>query len=53
MQAAQAGPAPILLRVQQKGGHGGGTMLSQSLDSTADIYAFLVKNLNVTLPANW
>jgi prolyl oligopeptidase len=53
MQAAQAGSAPILLRVQQKGGHGGGTMLSQSLDSTADIYAFLVKSLDVTLPANW
>jgi prolyl oligopeptidase len=53
MQAAQAGSAPILLRVQQKGGHGGGTMLSQSLDSTADIYAFLVKSLDVALPANW
>jgi prolyl oligopeptidase len=53
MQAAQAGSAPILLRVQQKGGHGGGTMLSQSLDSTVDIYAFLVKSLEVTLPENW
>jgi prolyl oligopeptidase len=53
MQAAQAGSAPILLRVQQQGGHGGGTMLSQSLDSTADIYAFLVKSLDVTLPPNW
>jgi prolyl oligopeptidase len=53
MQAAQAGPAPILLRVQQRGGHGGGTMLSQSIDSTADIYSFLVKSLDVTLPAEW
>ncbi len=53
MQAAQAGPAPILLRVQQKGGHGGGTMLSQSIDSTADIYSFLVKSLDVTLPTDW
>jgi prolyl oligopeptidase len=53
MQAAQAGPAPILLRVQQRGGHGGGTMLSQSIDSTADIYSFLVKSLDVTLPADW
>jgi prolyl oligopeptidase len=53
MQAAQAGPAPILLRVQLKAGHGGSTTLAQSLDSTADIYAFLAKNLGMTLPAEF
>jgi prolyl oligopeptidase len=53
MQAAQAGSAPILLRVQLKAGHGGSTTLSQSLDATADIYAFLVKNLGMELPANF
>jgi prolyl oligopeptidase len=53
MQAAQAGPAPILLRVQLKGGHGGGTTLQESLDQTADTYAFVFKNLNMTLPADF
>jgi prolyl oligopeptidase len=53
MQAAQAGSAPILLRVQLKAGHGGSTTLSQSLDATADIYAFLVKNLSMTLPPDF
>jgi prolyl oligopeptidase len=53
MQAAQAGTAPILLRVQLKAGHGGSTTLAQSIDSTADIYAFLVKSLKVTLPASF
>lgn len=53
MQAAQAGDAPILLRVQLKAGHGGSTTLAQSIDATADVYAFLVKNLNVRLPAGF
>lgn len=53
MQADQAGSAPILLRVQLKAGHGGSTTLAQSIDSTADIYAFLVKNLGMTLPADF
>ena len=53
MQADQAGTAPILLRVQLKGGHGGGTTLAQTIDEYADIYAFLVKNLQMTLPAGF
>jgi prolyl oligopeptidase len=53
MQADRAGSAPILLRVQLKAGHGGSTTLAQSIDSTADIYAFLVKNLGMTLPADF
>lgn len=50
MQADQGGPGPILLRVQLKGGHGGGTMLSQQIDESADEYAFLVKNLGMNVP---
>ncbi|MBV8117759.1 MAG: S9 family peptidase, partial [Candidatus Eremiobacteraeota bacterium] len=53
MQAAQAGSAPVLLRLQLKAGHGGSTTLSQSLDATADIYAFLTKNLQFTLPSGF
>jgi prolyl oligopeptidase len=48
MQADQAGPAPILLRVQLNAGHGEATTISQSIDLVADEYAFLVKNLNMS-----
>ncbi len=47
LQACQAGRAPVLLRVETKGGHGGGTALSKHLDETADVYAFLAKNLGM------
>jgi prolyl oligopeptidase len=50
LQAAQAGPAPVLLRVQQKAGHGGSTTLAQTVDLYADIYSFLVRNLGMALP---
>lgn len=50
MQAAQSGPAPILLRVDLKSGHGGGKPINKVFDDYADSYAFLVKNLDMTLP---
>ncbi len=50
MQAAQAGPAPVLLRVQLKAGHAQSTTLGETVDLYSDIYAFLVKNLGMTLP---
>ncbi len=53
MQADQAGPSPVLLRVQLKAGHGGSTTLDETVDLYADIYAFLVKNLGMTLPADF
>jgi prolyl oligopeptidase len=53
MQAAQSGPAPVLLRVQLKAGHGESTTLAESIDLYADIYAFLVKSLGVTLPSGF
>jgi prolyl oligopeptidase len=52
LQAAQTGPAPILLRVELSGGHSGGPTTSQHIDATADAYAFLLENLGMigTLP---
>jgi prolyl oligopeptidase len=47
LQAAQAGPAPILLRVELSGGHGGGTTIRQHIEETADAYAFLMRSLKV------
>ncbi len=48
LQHAQAGDAPILLRVESKGGHGGGRPTEKIIDDEADRYAFLVKNLSFT-----
>jgi prolyl oligopeptidase len=53
MQWAQAGPAPVLLRVDSKSGHGGGKPISKIFDDYADSYAFLVKNLHMTLPKDF
>jgi prolyl oligopeptidase len=53
LQRAQSGDAPVLLRVQSKAGHGGGRPTDKIIDDAADVFAFLVKNLNFTpsLPA--
>lgn len=53
MQADQAGTAPILLRVQPKAGHGESTTLTESINLQADVYAFLAKNLGMTLPEDF
>jgi prolyl oligopeptidase len=50
LQADQAGPAPIILRIDTKSGHGGGKPLAKIIDDYADEYAFLVRNLHMTLP---
>jgi prolyl oligopeptidase len=50
LQAAQAGPAPILLDVHIDSGHGGGETISQAILQNADSYAFLAKNLHMNLP---
>jgi len=49
LQAAQAGPKPILLRVAVNSGHGGGRQLSQQIDQESEILAFAAKWLE--LPA--
>ncbi len=48
MQRDQAGPAPILLFVESKAGHGGGKPLQKVIDEAGDKYAFLVENLHFT-----
>ncbi len=46
LQHAQSSDAPVLLRVEAKGGHGGGRPTDKIIDDEADRYAFLVKTLN-------
>ncbi|HEX8489610.1 MAG TPA: prolyl oligopeptidase family serine peptidase, partial [Chthoniobacterales bacterium] len=45
MQAAQAGPAPVLIRIETRAGHGAGKPTSKIIEETTDQWAFLVKNL--------
>lgn len=47
LQAAQAGAAPILLRVDHDTGHGAGTPTSKQIDEWTDIWSFLVEALGM------
>jgi len=47
MQAAQACPNPILVRIETKAGHGAGKPTTKQIDETADRFAFLVKELHM------
>ncbi len=47
LQAAQAGPAPILIRIQTKAGHGFGKPTAILIEELADQLAFLVKALGM------
>jgi prolyl oligopeptidase len=52
LQRAQTGDAPILLRIESRAGHGGGTPVSKQIEFTADRWAFLVKTLEMESPVN-
>jgi prolyl oligopeptidase len=45
LQAAQAGPAPILLSVETRAGHGAGKPVDKKIEETADALAFLMAAL--------
>ena len=47
LQEAHAGPAPILIRIQTKAGHGRGKPTTMRIEEAADVLAFLVRTLDV------
>jgi prolyl oligopeptidase len=47
LQAAQAGPQPVLIEIETKAGHGAGKPTSKLIEEQADRMAFLVKNLGI------
>lgn len=49
LQAAQAGPAPVLLRVQTASGHGGSAALSQRIDQRTELLLFFAHALGLPL----
>ncbi len=51
MQAAQAGDAPILLRVETRAGHGAGKPVTKQVEEAADKLAFLVRELGMKWPS--
>jgi prolyl oligopeptidase len=53
LQAAQAGDAPVLARIETRAGHGQGTPTTKLIDERTDVYAFLVRVLGVRLPADF
>lgn len=49
MQADQSGPAPVLIRIQTKAGHGAGKPISKIIEETADEWAFTAHNLDMNV----
>jgi prolyl oligopeptidase PreP (S9A serine peptidase family) len=50
LQAAQAGPAPVLIRVEVDAGHGLGKPTSKLIEEAADLWAFVVHQMGIALP---
>jgi prolyl oligopeptidase len=50
LQHCQSGTAPVLIRIETRAGHGAGRPTSMYIDETADLWAFLVRNLKMALP---
>ncbi|MBP1624060.1 MAG: f1pep1 1, partial [Acidobacteria bacterium] len=53
LQAAQAGPAPVLIRIETKAGHGSGKPTDKIIEERADMYSFLLRELKMTLPQGY
>ncbi len=47
IQAAQAGDAPVLIRIDVNAGHGGGRPVAKVIDEDADIYSFMFWNMGI------
>jgi len=50
LQAAQAGDAPVLIRITTRAGHGAGKPTAKRIEEITDDWAFLVKNLGMSAP---
>jgi len=50
LQKAQAGDAPILIRIEERAGHGGGKPTAKQIEEWVDVFAFLSKALDMRLP---
>ena len=53
LQAAQAGSAPVMIRIETRAGHGSGKPTELIIGEVADEWAFLVDNLDMQLPESY
>jgi len=53
LQAAQAGDAPVLIRIETRAGHGAGKPTDKTIEEYADRWAFLVEILDMELPEGY
>jgi prolyl oligopeptidase len=53
LQEAQAGAAPILIRIETRAGHGAGVPTEKVIEQYADRWAFLYRNLDMRLPEGY
>ncbi|UCF32817.1 MAG: S9 family peptidase [Phycisphaerales bacterium] len=51
LQEAQSGPAPVLIRIEERAGHGAGTPTRKRLEASADRLGFLARALKMDVPA--
>ncbi len=51
LQEAQAGDAPVLIRIETKAGHGAGKPTTKRIEESADVRAFLAQNLGMDASA--
>ncbi len=49
LQQAHAGDAPVMIRIETRAGHGGGTATTKAIELLADQYVFLAANLGINL----
>jgi prolyl oligopeptidase len=49
LQKAQACDNPVLIRIETRAGHGAGKPTSKRIEEAADMWAFLVKSLKMTI----
>lgn len=47
LQESQAGPAPVLIRVETNAGHGAGKSIAQTIAEISDIQAFTLYNMGI------
>jgi prolyl oligopeptidase len=50
LQEAQAGDAPVLIRIETRAGHGAGVPTDKIIENYSDNWAFLLENLGMELP---
>ncbi|PRP93823.1 Prolyl endopeptidase [Enhygromyxa salina] len=50
LQAAHQGEDPVMIRIETKAGHGAGKPTAKQIEEWADLWGFLVDQLDMTLP---